>query len=122
VSLHLPLNEDTRGLISVNELDLMKEGAIIINTARAGLIDEEAAALALRSGKLSGVGLDVGTSRNVDGYMKVESPLFEFENVVYTPHSGGSTREAIARSHKQWVENVCRVLKGEKPHFIVNNI
>ena len=122
VSLHLPLSEDTMNLISEEEIGLMKEGVILINTSRVGLIDEEAAASAMKVGKLSGVGLDVARSRNIEGYMRAESPLFEFDNVVYAPHTGGATREAISRSHKQWVENVCRVLRGDKPYFVVNNV
>jgi lactate dehydrogenase-like 2-hydroxyacid dehydrogenase len=122
LSLHVPLTDETRMMIGKEEIGLMKDGAIIINTARSGILDEYAAAEALREGRLSAVGLDVVKQEKRDGMMISESPLFECENVVYTPHQSGNSSEASARSHIRWVENVCRVLNGEKPSFVVNNV
>jgi phosphoglycerate dehydrogenase-like enzyme len=120
LTIHTPLTEETEGLIGRSEINKMKDGAILINTARAGIIDENAASDALESGKLSGIGLDVVKSRTEGDLRILESPLTKYENVVFTPHLSGNTREAHRRSHTQWVENVCRFLDGEKPHFIVN--
>ena len=122
ISLHVPLTDDTRMMIGEEEIRSMKDGAIVINTAREGILDEYAAAEALRAGKLSAVGLDVVKQGNRDGMFVSESPLFECENVVYTPHQSGNSSEANARAHIQVVENVCRVLNGEKLSFIVNNV
>jgi phosphoglycerate dehydrogenase-like enzyme len=122
LTIHTPLNEETRGMIGGSEIESMRDGAIVINTARAGILDEHAAAEALESGKLSGVGVDVVTSRIEGGTWDFESPLFEHENVVFTPHLSGNTREAHLRSHAQWVENVCRCLDGEKPLYLVNDV
>jgi phosphoglycerate dehydrogenase-like enzyme len=121
VSLHVPLNDDTRNMISHKEIALMKDGAIIINSARAGILDEYAATEALKTGKLFGVGFDVTSYRRIDGALVWESPLFELSNAVFTPHQAGNTREAMMRANNQWVDNVCRLLDGEEPLFIVNN-
>jgi lactate dehydrogenase-like 2-hydroxyacid dehydrogenase len=122
LTIHTPLNEETEGIIGRSEINMMKNGAILINTARAGIIDEIAVADALESGKLSGVGLDVVKSR-IEGDLRIlESPLVKYENVVFTPHLSGNTRESHRRSHNQWVKNVCSFLDGKKPLFIVNKV
>jgi phosphoglycerate dehydrogenase-like enzyme len=120
VSIHTPLTDETLGLIGVEEIALMKPSAIIINTAREGILDEAAAALALNEGRLAGVGVDVIYTKVVDNVIYADSPLFGCENVVYTPHQSGGSKEAIVRAHQQWTDNVCRFLNGEKPQNIVN--
>lgn len=90
VSLHVGLNDDTRRMLDAQRLSLMKPSAILINTARAGLIDEQALASVLREGHLAGAGLDV-----LEHEPPLGSPLIELDNVVVTPHIGGSTEEAI---------------------------
>lgn len=122
VSLHVPLNNETRNMIGDEEIALMKDGSIIINSARAGILDEYAAAQALKRGKLFGVGFDVTSYQSVDGALVWESPLFEYDNAVFTPHQAGNTWEAIMRANNQWVDNVCRLLDGEAPSFIVNDV
>ncbi len=122
VSLHVPLYDETLGLIGEDEISLMKYGAILINTSRPGVIDEHAVAVALQEGKLSGAGLDGVNTRVVDGAFFNDSPLSECDNVVITPHIAGPTKEAKARGVKQWVENVCRFLNGEKPLYLVNDV
>lgn len=122
VSLHVPLTDETRGLIGRDEIALMKDGAIIINTSREGILDERAAADALRSFKLSGAGLDVAYTRVVDGRVTLDSPLVGFENVVFTPHQAGTTFEARKRSSLQMSENVIKVLNRKKPSFILNGV
>jgi len=122
VSLHVPLTDDTRGLIGREEIDLMKDGAILINTAREHILDEEAVTEALRAGKLSGVGIDTVSMGIEDGFFVFDSPLPALENVVFTPHTAGASMEALIRADKLWVENVCRLLNGEKPFHIVNDV
>jgi len=90
VSLHLPLDDSTRNILDKRRLALLKEGAVLINLARGGLLDEEALLEVLKQGKLTGAALDV---------FAVEPPsengLIHLDNVFVTPHIGGSTEEAI---------------------------
>ena len=121
VSLHVPLTDETRGLISRKEIDLMKNGAILINTAREHIMDEEAVAETLKIGKLSGVGVDTVPMRVEDGFFVFDSPLPALENVVLTPHTAGASKEALIRANVMWVENVTRFLNGEEPLHLVND-
>ncbi len=90
VTLHLPLSEDTRGLIGAKEIALMQEGALLVNCARGGLVEESALTQALHSGHLAGAALDVYEEEPpTTGH-----PLLSMEQVVHTPHLGASTREA----------------------------
>lgn len=91
--IHCPLSEETKNLISTRELDMMKKGAIIVNPARGGIIDEAALVEELKKGKLGGVALDV-----LETEPPVErSPLFDFDNVLVTPHIAWSTFESRMR-------------------------
>lgn len=110
VSLHIPLNEHTRGLVSAERIAGMRRGAIVINTARGGLIDEQAAADALDSGQLHGVGLDAYETEP-----PAESPLVGHPRVVATPHSGAHSEESVARTAAAAVENLLAVMRGEEP-------
>ena len=107
VSLHLPLNNSTRHLICEDALERMKPGAILVNTSRGGIIDEAAAARALESGRLGGLGLDA-FEQEPPG----ESPLWKFDNVVATPHTGAHTAEATQKMADAAVENLIAVLEG----------
>ena len=122
VSLHIPLTEATRGLIGKEEINMMKDEAILINTAREHLMDEEAVAEALKSGKLSGVGVDTVPIEVEDGFFVFDSPLPAMENVVLTPRTSGTSKEALIRANVKWVENVSRFLNGEEPLHIVNDV
>lgn len=111
VTLHLPLTEESRGLIGARELARMKSDAILINVSRGGIVDEAALARALSAGHLFGAGLDV---------FEVEPPppghpLLAFENVVATPHASGGTHETQARSSLQVAQQVIEVLQGRTP-------
>jgi D-3-phosphoglycerate dehydrogenase / 2-oxoglutarate reductase len=90
LSLHVPLTENTEGLIGAAELERMKKGAVIVNAARGGVIDEEALADALRSGHIAGVGLDVYAQEP----LPAEHPLRWLDRAVLTPHLGAATQEA----------------------------
>ncbi len=110
VSLHAGVTNAGRPLLGTAELASMKKGALLVNTGRGHLVDEEALAEALRTGKLAGAGLDVFKDEPPVG-----SPLLELENVVLAPHMGGDTLDARRRMGEITVENVLRVLRGEPP-------
>jgi D-3-phosphoglycerate dehydrogenase len=107
LSLHLPLKPDTRHIISADAMRRMKKGAIIINTARGGLIDEAAACELIKAGHLDGLGLDVYEEEPPQN-----SPLFGLENVVFTPHTAAHTAEATAGMASMSVENLINAIKG----------
>ena len=86
----------------------MRDGAIVINTSRGGIVDEAAAAEALRSGKLGGLGLDAFEQEPPTG-----SPLFDLPNVVVTPHTGAHTREATENMARMAVDNLIAELSGQ---------
>jgi glyoxylate reductase len=110
VSLHCPLTPQTRHLIGRAELASMRPGAILVNTSRGPVVDEEALVDALRSGRLSAAGLDV-----FEHEPAVHPGLLELENVVLVPHLGSAadrTRQAMA---DRALGNVAAVLAGEPP-------
>jgi (S)-sulfolactate dehydrogenase len=109
ITIHCPLNEGTRGMIAGQELARMKRGAVLINSARGGIVDEAACAAALKSGHLGGAALDVFD----DEPIKAEAgKLFAgLTNVILTPHISGVTMEANHRVSFMTVDSVARVLK-----------
>jgi D-3-phosphoglycerate dehydrogenase len=115
VSLHIPLNNETYHIISAPELQMMREGAILINTARGGLIDENALYEALKDNQLAGAGLDVLETEPPE-----DSPLMDLENVVLTSHIGAHTVEANRAMGIMASQNVIEALSGEMPGFCVN--
>jgi len=114
ISLHLPLTEETRNIISADAMKAMKKGAVIINAARGGLLDERAACEFLKSGHLGGLGLDTFETEPPG-----PSPLLAFDNVVVTPHSGAQTAEATAAMAELSVRNLIDVLSGKECANIV---
>jgi len=114
ITLHLPLTEETRGLIDRNAIAAMRDGARLVNAARGALVDEEALAEALRSGKLAGAALDVFSTEPYDG------PLLELEDVVVTPHLAASTDEAQDRAGLIVAEQVVAALEGAPVTNAVN--
>ena len=111
LSLHCPLTPETRGLIGAWELALMRRDAILINTARGGLVDETLLAAALRQGALGGAGVDVlSLEPPVDG-----NPLLapDIPNLIVTPHSAWGSRESRQRLLMQLAENIQAYLEGE---------
>jgi phosphoglycerate dehydrogenase-like enzyme len=109
VSLHVPLTADTERMIDAAALAAMKPGAVLVNTARGGLVDEAALVAALRSGKLSGAGLDVFAEEPVDP----ANPLLALPNVVVAPHMAWLTPETLERSLAAAFENCRRLAAGE---------
>lgn len=115
LTLHLPLNDETYHLINRESISRMPEGAIIINASRGGIIDEEAAYEALRSGHLGGLGLDA-----FEQEPPKDSPLFQLPNVIATPHTGAHTREATDHMAALAISNLIDVLSGQECEYVVN--
>jgi len=115
ITIHSPLNDATRNMISYEELEKMKKDAFLINTSRGGIVDEEALYDALRNNKLRGAALDVYKNEPLQ-----ESPLKELDNVIMTPHIGAYTEEAIENMSIQAAQNLIDVLEGREPQNRVN--
>jgi phosphoglycerate dehydrogenase-like enzyme len=109
VSLHVPLTPETAGMMNAEAFAVMKRGAILVNTARGGLVDLDALYSALRSGRLRGAGLDVFESEPAN----TSHPLFTLPNVVMTPHLAWFTAETLSRSLGVFAENCRRLRDGE---------
>lgn len=108
ISVHLPKTKETAGLFNADMLAKCKDGVVIVNAARGGLIDEDALYDALKSGKVRGAGLDVFNTEPC-----TDSKLFELDNVVVTPHLGASTSEAQDRAGTDVAKSVLLALAGE---------
>lgn len=115
VTLHAPLTPETRMLIDTKALARMKPTAVLVNTARGGLVDDAALLNALKAGKIAGAGLDVYLSESDPSYMDVTNELIALPNVIATPHSGASTREGLIRTNRIAAQCVVAVLAGEDP-------
>ncbi len=102
LSLHLPLTDETRGMIGEGELSRMKKSAILINTARGAIVDEGALYKALKEGVIAGAGLDVFSKEPPD----IEDPLFSLPNVVATPHFGAAAKESDERIVRHALDNL----------------
>lgn len=115
VTLHAPGEGPNQGLVNSERLALMKPTAVLINTARGVLVDEDALYAALKDGQIAGAGLDVRVSE------PPEDDRFEaLGNVVLTPHAAGSTQEAQAVSGAMVVESVLQAARGQRPHGLLN--
>ena len=113
ISLHTPLTEETRRFIDARRIGLMKETAVVINTARGPVVDEAALVEALRGGRIAAAGFDV-----YEHEPKLAPGLAELENVFLLPHIGSATEEDRAWMTKIAVENITAVLRGERaPHL-----
>ncbi|MBA0124998.1 phosphoglycerate dehydrogenase [Haloechinothrix sp. YIM 98757] len=108
ISIHLPKTPETAGLIDADALAKVKQGAIVINAARGGLVDEQALADAVKEGRVGGAGVDVFVTEPT-----TESPLFGLPNVVVTPHLGASTSEAQDRAGTDVAHSVRLALRGD---------
>jgi glyoxylate reductase len=115
VSLHVPLSPETRGLIGPQELSLMKPNAIIINTARGEVIEEEALVEALQVKKIAGAGLDV-----FENEPEIHPALSEMNNVLILPHIGSGSLETRTKMGLMAAENLIAALKGDVPPNCVN--
>ena len=116
VSLHLPLMETTTKIIDAARIALMKPSAVLINVGRGALVDEMALAKALRNKKIAMAAVDVF----VEEPPPQDHPLFGLENAILTPHLAGSTRESGGRILNMATDNLIRVIRGEKPLWVLN--
>ena len=116
VSLHLPLTSETRKLIDGERIEHMKPGAILINTARGGLVDHDALLIALNGGRLFGAGLDVTDPEP----LPLDHPLLHRDDVVVTPHVAAATAAGKARLYASAVIQALQVLRNERPDHLVN--
>lgn len=117
VSIHAPLNRYTQKLVNAGFLSQMKQGAILINTARGGLVDESALYDAIKNGQLGGAGLDVLTRESIS----LDDPLLTLENVILTPHAAWYTEEAMYTLLTGAAAEVIRGLHGQAPKHQVNH-
>ena len=115
ITLHTPMTDSTRRLIGEPELSQMKSGAILINCARGGLVDEEALRKAIEDGRIGGAALDVFITEPPE-----DSPLFRHPNVVVTPHLGASTEEAQSNVAREVADQMIDVFEGRAPRYAVN--
>ena len=116
VTLHTPLNDETRGSIAAGEFAMMKTSAFIINCARGPIIDEDSLYVALRDGQIGGAGLDV---------MEVaaplaDHPLFALDNVLVTPHVAFLSQQSVLELEVRTAQATADVLQGKMPEFLVN--
>src|SRR5699024_8905182 len=116
ITLHVPLTPDTKDMLSFDEMENMKDGAIIINAARGGTVNEEALYKYIKNGKLGGANLDtladeLGTGGLDTQDVKIDSPLFELDRVYISPHIGGSTIDAQDDIGRLVIENVKDIFK-----------
>ena len=118
LTLHCSMNQENRYLISSDELCCMKDGSILINTARGGLVDTKALAEALESGKLMGAGIDTFEEEPVSG----DNPLLSLENAVLSPHIGGVTCEAFARMMELALKNISMFDAGNYETIAANRV
>ena len=116
ISLHLPLTPGTKHMISTDQLNLMKPTALLINTARGGLVDEQALADALRAGRIGGAGFDVLSSEPPDP----DNPLLApgLHNFILTPHVAWASQEAMQSLADQLIGNIEAYLSGEPRHLL----
>lgn len=110
ITIHAPLTAETKNLIADEQITGMKDGVILINAARGGILSEEAACRGLKSGKIAGIGLDV----LVDEPPERDLPLLQFDNVVITPHIGARTQEAQVYVSKSICQKVTEFLANRK--------
>ncbi len=115
ISVHVPLNKATRGVIGPEQIDRLKPGVMLVNVARGGVYDEAAVAQALTDGKIAGAAFDV-----YEKEPPVDSPLMTAPNTVLTPHLGASTAEAQVRVAEEACEQVVDVLAGRSARYAVN--
>jgi D-3-phosphoglycerate dehydrogenase / 2-oxoglutarate reductase len=116
ISIHVPLNDETRHMIDDRALSLMKKSGILVNTARGGVIDTRSLIEALRRKSPAYAGIDVHEQEP----LPADSPLYELHNVVLTDHCAWYTEESLIELKTKAAENVASVLKGEHPRSPVN--
>ena len=115
ITVHIPLNANTRGAIGAGEFALMRPGALLVNTARGAIVSEPAMIEALQSGRLGGVGLDVYEVEP----LPLDHPLRRFDNAILMSHRGYATQEILSERYEQAMENILKFIDG-KPLNLLN--
>lgn len=118
ISIHIPLSDQTRGIINADTFAMMKPTAIIVNTSRGPVMDEAALIDALKSGKINSAGLDVYEKEPLD----VNSPLMQLQNCILTDHVGWYSEESMSELKTKAAQNIKDVLLGGQPKYLVNRI
>lgn len=116
ISLHVPLNDRTRHLIDATRLKAMKQSAILVNTSRGPVVDQQALTAALKENRIAGAGLDVFEQEPI----AADDPLLAMDNVVLLPHIGSATHETRGKMAEIAARNILNVLAGKKPLHAVN--
>ena len=116
LSLHVPVTEQTKGLMGKEEFALMQPTAFLINTSRGDVLQEDALVDALKNGQIAGAGLDVFEKEPPDA----QNPLFQMANVIATPHTAALTREVVIKLAEGAAENALNILEGEEPTYSAN--
>jgi D-3-phosphoglycerate dehydrogenase len=116
LTVHAPLTPETRHMLDERAFGLMKEHAVVVNTARGSIIDQKALVAALQSGRIGGAGIDVLETEPPEP----DNPLLNMEQVIVTPHISWYSEESFNRDMEQGMDEVIRVLKGQRPRYIVN--
>ena len=120
ININAPLNEETRGMIGREQIEMMKDDAVLVNTARSGLVDEPVLAEALRAGKLWGAGIDV--PRAPDEQDAFRETFRGIDNMILTPHIASVSRNAFKQFSEQVADNLARVANGKKPYYLLNDV
>jgi len=116
VSVHVPLTDSTRGIVGEKFISSIKNGAVICNYSRGGVVDEKALLNGLDSGKISGAALDVYEKEP----LSADSPLLKYDNIVFTPHIGASTKEGQLAAGMTIAEQFVDFFMGKDPKYKVN--
>jgi D-3-phosphoglycerate dehydrogenase len=116
LSLHVPLLDETHGLMGKDQFELMKPTAFIINTSRGEVIQEDALVDALEHKKIAGAALDVFETEPPNA----QNPLFQMENLIVTPHAAALTKDAVAQLAEGSAQNALNVLEGKQPSYSPN--
>ena len=116
VSIHVPADASTAGLVGARLISLMKPTACLISASDASVIDQQAVVEVLRGGGIAGAAFDVFEANPISP----QDPLLSMENVVLTPHLGGATHETIERHSRMMAEDICRFRRGLRPERLVN--
>lgn len=111
VTLHCPLNRETHHMVDARQLSRMKRSAYLVNLARGGVVDEQALYECLADKRIAGAAIDVLETEPP----REDHPLIRLDNVIFSPHIGGSAREATGRGERGAAEEVVRVLEGKRP-------
>ena len=116
VSIHIPATPETHHLFNKETIASMKDGAYLINPARGALVDLDAVAEALTSGKLAGAAMDAFEVEP----LPLDSPILKCENIVLTPHTGAETKESYYNVSMTTPRDIIKVIQGEEPEHCVN--